>query len=258
MNPRVAFQFLRTLALVVGLSLPSSYAGAETLVGTNVDNRVILGFEVDPDALGAWLPEGWDSIPFPRGPLKDSNLLVVLIDRQLQLDPEGKPAFPVNSRHAAFVGLGRETGGDAVRLYVYRIYASDPAPNPYGNSVEADVARKTTSEGPANGSRARTEEWTIAGSDGNRVRISLSFSSGDRSWNPGEAFPHSNVNPDMSRIYRFDQLVDLVMSKAAGKPLQGSLAVTAAGPDLGALFDGSEETVAAMDVPVYVRRVFLP
>ena len=183
---------------------------------------------------------------------------MVLIDRQLQLDPAGKPTTPANSRYAVFAGLGKEGNGDAVRLYVYRIFASDPVPNPYGNSIEADVARRESSDGPANGARARTEVWAIDAIDGNQIDLSLDFTSGTRSWGPAEANPFSNTNIGFSRIYRYSQLVDLVMSKELGKPLQGSFEFKAEGPELSTLFDGSEVAVAIMDIPVYTRQVFLP
>ena len=53
-------------------------------------------------------------------------------------------------------------------------------------------------------------------------------------------------------------MVDLVMSTAAGKPMTGEFKLTSTVLELADIFDGSEEIVAVMDVPVYVRKVYLP
>lgn len=237
---------------------PPKMVAAETFVGTNVDNRVLIAYKVDPAAMAAWVPDGWQPVAFPSGPLAGANLLVVLIDRQLQLDPEGKPASPANSRHVVFAGLGQEAAGNAVRLYVYRILASDPLPNPYGNSVAAKVLRKTTDSGDANGARMRTEYWSVETGQGTNMTLELAFNSGRRSWSSAEANPFSNTDTDFSRIYRYDQLVDVVSSAAMGKPLHGTYTLKAFGPEVGDLFSDGAEVVGIMDVPVYVRKVFLP
>lgn len=244
--------------LALALALPRGAAEAETLVGNNVDNRVLVGFAVADEAMQPFLPDGWTPTAFPGGPFAGANLLLVAIDRLVQLDAEGAPSALANSRYIAVVGLGKETDGEAVRLYVYRIYASDPAPDPYGNSVEADVARITASEGPANGARMRRESWRASPAEGGTLEFTLEFSSGARGWAPGEAKPYSNTQPDFHRIYRFEQLVDLVMSKGAGKPLEGSFTLSSDVAELAEVFDGSEEVIGILDVPVYVRSVYLP
>jgi hypothetical protein len=79
-------------------------------------------------------------------------------------------------------------------------------------------------------------------------------------WAPGEALPYSAARPDFHRIYRFEQLVDVAMSRAMGKDLDGSIEIEVEGgpADFAALFDGSEALVGVMSIPVYVREVSLP
>ncbi|MFY0692357.1 MAG: hypothetical protein JXR14_10610 [Paracoccaceae bacterium] len=204
------------------------------------------------------MPPGWTSIPFPGGPLKGANTLLVFIDRALQLDPEGKPADPANMRAVAVAGLGKEEGGDGVRLYVLRIYTTDPAPDPYKNAVASDIAHSASASGPANAGRMRKEDWTIAPDGGGEITLSLDFTSGKRGWSSDEARPFSNTDPEFSRIYRYNQLVDLVMSTAVGKPMSGEVAFSSTVPELVKMFDGAQELVAILDVPVYVREVYLP
>ncbi|MBS0124375.1 hypothetical protein KB874_09515 [Aestuariicoccus sp. KMU-90] len=194
---------------------------------------------------------------FPNGPLAGGNLLLVMIDRLVQLNPEGQPTSPPNSRYAVLAGLAAPDAGGPPSLFVYRIFASDMSANPYSNSVAAEVARSSATTGPANGGRTRTESWAVS-YDGGTLALELSFVSGKAGWGPAEAFPHSAVNPDFSRIYRYDQLVDLAMSTAVGKPLDGTVSLSSSIPELTGIFNGAESLVAIMDVPVYTRQVFLP
>lgn len=242
------------LALVLfGLSMP---AQSETFVGSNVDSRVLVGLSANSDGVQSLMPEGWASIPFPSGPLKGSNLLLALIDGVLEMDPEGKPLDPASRRAAVLVGLGKKD--DAVRMYVLRILTTVPERNPYGVATAAEIARIKSLSGPANGARASSDEWRIMLSEGEELVFALDYTTGKRGWTPGELLPYSAADPDFSRIYRYDQMVDLVTSSALGKPSSGEFSLTSNVTELAAIFDGSQEIIAVMDVPVYVRKVYLP
>ena len=91
-----------------------------------------------------------------------------------------------------------------------------------------------------------------------KSKFALEYTTGNRGWAPGELFPYSAANPDFSRIYRYDQMVDIVASSAIGKPSSAEFSLTSNVTELGAIFDGSLEIIAVMDVPVYVRKVYLP
>ncbi|EPX81988.1 hypothetical protein [Salipiger mucosus] len=197
-------------------------------------------------------------MPFPQGPLAGASVMFVFIDSLVQRDAEGKPLSPASRRAVALVSLGKQDGGDAVRLYVLRIYTTTPGVDPYGVNVAAEIARTLTVEGPANGGRQRSDAWAVTLPDGGTLELDLGYTTGNRNWTPGEAFPHSASEPEFSRIYRFRQLVDLVASTPLGKPASGEFSLTGSGPGLSALLDGTEEIVAVMDVPVYVREISLP
>ncbi|NND44880.1 MAG: hypothetical protein HKN58_06120, partial [Xanthomonadales bacterium] len=59
-------------------------------------------------------------------------------------------------------------------------------------------------------------------------------------------------------IYRYDSIVDVVSSKAMGKPVAGSVSLTSTVPELAGIFNGAEEIAAVLDVPVRVRKSYLP
>lgn len=248
-----------TAAVLAGLFLVTSWSRAhsETFIGTNVDSRVIVGLSADSTALQDLLPEGWTSVPFPGGPLKGANLLASFVDGVLMVDAEGKPLAPASRRAVIFLGLGKEDGGDAVRIFVMRAYTSDPDNDPYQVNVPAEVTRMNALTGPAAGGRQSTDSWRMTASGG-ELAMSLDYTTGNRSWSSSEALSFSAASPDFHRIYRYDSITDLVMSTAVGKPIAGEYSLESSVPELANIFDGREETVAILDIPVRVRRIFLP
>ncbi len=235
-----------------------SAAQAETLTSTNVDSRVIVGVKVDGTDMQAFMPEGWAAIGFPRGPLKGANLLVSFVDGMLMVDAEGKPLDPASRRAVVLLGLGKQVDGDGVRIFVLRTYSTEPAEiDPYGVNVPAAVVRTNSISGAANGGRDSTDSWEMTLGDA-RLSMRLTYTTGRRSWSASEAKSFSAADPDFYRIYRYDSLTDVAMSSVMEKPLNGSFELTSSIPELAAIFDGSEETVAILDIPVRVRKIFLP
>jgi hypothetical protein len=241
--------------LAVFASVP---AAAETAVGSNIDSRVVLAYKVNDAAAQALLPEGWNLLTLPKGPLAGTNLLVAFIDRHLELDPEGKPVDPFASRSVAILNYGTKPDVPGVRFFVTRVYETPPVANSYGNGVAAGISRNTVSTGPAEGTRQLQEMWNVRPERGGEISLALSFQSGRATWSKSEAMPYSNVTPDFHRIYRYQQLADLAMSAPMGKALNGEISFKSSIPELSGVFDGNEALVGVLAIPVYVREVFLP
>ena len=246
-------RFLTTLAAAAMLTVS---AQAETPVGSNVDSRVLIGMTVPSEAVQDLMPEGWQAISWPNGPLKGANLLLSLIDGMIEMDPDGAPLDPPDRRAMVLVGLGK--ADDGVRGYVLRIFTTVPERDPYMVALPAAISRTRTLSDPADGPRSVSDAWTIAPEGGGSIAIDLEYSAGKRGWSAGESTPYSAADPTFSRIYRYEQLVDLVVSEGLGKPASGTYSVTSDVPALSELFDGSEQIVTVMDIPVYVREVSLP
>lgn len=249
--------FAACIVLATAGALPGA-PNAETLVGSNVDARVVVAITAPNDGVQALLPDGWTSVPIPGGPLEGANILFVFIDSLSERDPEGKALSPSTRRAVALAGLGKQTDGDEMRLYVMRIYTTTPDANPYGVSVAAEITRTASVTGPANGARRSTDAWQITVPDGGSLDFDLEYATGDRIWETSDGYPHSALNPDFSRIYRFDQLIDLVVSTPMDKPSSGDFSLASSLADLEEILDGTEEIVAIIDTPIYVRDVFLP
>ena len=244
--------------LVCLMAIPHQRAQAESFVGTDVESRVIIGLTANLEAVQAKMPEGWAAMPFPSGPLKGANLLVSFIDGHVMLDADGKPLAPASRRAVTLVGLGKQIEGDQVRLFVLRIYTTVEDSDPYGNAMRAGIARTITLTGPADGPREVSDFWRVVPEAGGKIRLELDFTTGRRGWSPSEAKSFSASNPDFHRIYRYDSITDVVQSAAMGKPISGSVKLEVSILELADMFDGSETIAAILDVPVRVRKTFLP
>ncbi|MDQ2091540.1 hypothetical protein [Marimonas arenosa] len=241
--------FFALAAIATGLA-------AQTLEGSNIDSRVLVGFEVDAEDVQSRLPEGWTSVSFPNGALKGANLLMIFEDRVLGRDAEGKPLDLFTHRGLAFLGLAKQ--GDSVRLYILRLYTTNPDYDPYRNASVADISRMSSTSGPSNAGRDRSENWSVALGDGTKLEMTLTFTSGRPVWQNAKTRMFSNADPTVSRIFEYDQLMDVVMSTGLGKPLSGTMNLTSDIAELADIFDGNEKMVGIVDSPIRVRQVFLP
>ena len=250
--------FACSLAAIFVLSSVVSVA-AETSVGSTVESRVLLGFKVNDLAVGDMLPEGWVPVTLPQGPVGGANLIVALIDRHLILDANGSPEDPSSGPNVAFLVYGRKDGVEGVRGFVTRVYEEPPLVDPYSNSVAADINRVSGYTDAGGGARTQSELWTVLPDGGGEITFDLNHKIGGFMWSTGaESRQYSAVNPDFFRIYRYDQLAGLAMNVSMGRELDGTASFASTDPDLAKLFDGSEDLVAIVSIPTYVREVSFP
>lgn len=251
---------LSPLCFVVfaGALLTAQTMRAETLASTNADNRLVLAFDVADAALAEFMPEGWSATPFGGGPFAGADLLLVFVDSHRIVDPEGKPMHGGRYRGLAVAAPAKAEGSGAAGAMVTHIYISDPEINPYKNSVGAEISRQVVSTGSGNEAASTRQSWSVAPETGGEVALSLAWSAGMPGISEGESKVYSAVDPDSFRIYRYEQYVDLVKSAPAEVDRVGSLALDVSIPELAPLFDGSETLVGILDVPWYMREIWLP
>lgn len=244
-------------AIVLGTMATSGLA--ETMVGTTVESRVLLGFKVNDGSASQMLPDGWAAVTLPQGPVAGSNLILALIDRHVILDAEGNLGNPPSGPTVAFLVYGRKEGVEGVRSFVTRVYEEPPVVDPYGNSAIADIDRVSGYSDLGSGDRTQSEVWTVRPEGGGELRLELDYQLGQLAWSTGgESRPFSSENPDFYRIYRYDQLAGLAMNSAMGRALDGTVSFTASGSDFEAVFDGSEALVSIVAIPTYIREIWLP
>ncbi len=254
-NPSVLFSF--ALLTFAGLSLPAA-ARAETYVGSNADNRLTVALSVRPAAAQAWLPAPWQVEPLPEGPFKGANLLIAFIDRLINEDPDGKPAAGGAFRLVALYVPAKHPQTGASAPFIIRVYGPHAGAGPYKNSVRARVRREATTRGADLEPGTGSESWLIQDQAGGILKFRMDYRRAVPTRSKGEARPHSNVDPTFFRMYRYDQLMDVVKSipndidRVQGLHLDVTIA------ELGELFDGTERLVGIALVPWYGRQTFLP
>ncbi|MCU9850185.1 hypothetical protein OEZ60_19535 [Defluviimonas sp. WL0024] len=228
-------------------------ANAESFAGSTNDARILIAFQADEAAVQAMLSVGWQSVPFPGGALDGANMLLVLVDRYLARDAEGNPSDPASFRTTALVCLAKGEGSEEERTY-----ATAERYDPYGNGAAAEIRRSATLESADRTAPNRTEEWSVEPESGGELAFTLRYQSGTPPWSSSEGMPCSSTAPDVHRIDRYEQLVDVAMSGPLGMVLDGDKSLGSSVEGLGGLFGGSEKVVAAMAIPMSVREVFLP
>jgi len=249
---------ISSLVILFGLLASISIVHAETLVDTTYDSRAIVAFKVAEKAVQPWLPAGWSVVPFGKGPLAGSNLLVVFHDRHLILDPEGKPSAIPHYRDVALATLASQAASGKTRMFAIRAYMTDLSLDHYKNSVSAEVSRTSGLIAEDNAAASGSEEWTVKTSDGGTLSFHMAYIGTTPSYGESESFIYSNVDPDFYRIYRQKHLTVLVKSVPAKVDLTTGYAFSTTIPELASMLDGSEELIGILNVPIYSRQTYLP
>ena len=255
--------FSTTIAgLIVACALHiSPPARAETQTENVVaEQRTYVFLQVAANAAQAFLPQGWTPNPAAMGPTKDANLVLVWIDRKLALTPDGRPLQSGTNRLLVLLVPARNSQtGEAANMVVSG-YSMDPqgAPGAYkaygAGTVTVDRAEK--SQGP--GSTVE-ETWTARGPDGNTVNLRVAFTRGVPAMSSFDLKIYSAAEPSFYRIYRGEQVADIVRSVNTGvdRVQAIELKVTGSGK-LATAVNGSEKIIAVNTMPFYRRLTFLP
>lgn len=232
-------------------------AGAETLLSSNVDSRVIVAMQFDDAAVQSLLPENWTVSPIPGGALAGTNTLLIFADRFLAMDADGEPAEPSSYRAFAMATPAKSMTTDETRTFVTKVYTTTDSNNPYRNARIAEISRRATIESSDTAPPKLTEEWTLNAAGG-EMSLSLSYTTGAFAWLARNSRSFSNTDPAVHHLNRFEQLSDLAMSVPLGKAVNGDFEIQSSIPELAEFFSGEQVTVGVIVIPMYVREVFDP
>jgi len=250
-----------TFILLVFSGILVTQAGAETLVGSNVDNRIIVALCVGQAELQGWLPAPWQVNPIPKGPLKEANLYVLFVDRLLNQDAQGKPAAGGTYRSVVLVALAKHPQTGKPAMFVIRVFTPHEdlgQANPYKNSVRATIRREYTFKGADLEPGTVSDLWELRDSAGGMLEFRIEYQRAIPRRAKQELRPRSSVEPDFFRIYRADQGMDLIKSIPAGINRVQSYQLHVTVSELRKLFDGTEKIVGIVVNPWYVKQIFLP
>lgn len=249
-------------ALVAALSLiaaaTSPALAQEKLVGIYGEVRSVLSFKVPETALRKFVPAGWELSPPNSGPSKGANLNLVLIDALTTQGPDGKPED--NSRIAALVFPARKTGTDAVVPMVFAGFTSNAkhATGAYGVFELAKTTIVRTARTDPEGKSGADESWDFRVDDNAGVSVQLQFAHAPSARTKRETRVYSAKTPDLYRIYRIEEALDVVQSTETGVDRVQHVAFKIRGSNIAPLFNGSEKLVSITSIPWYTRQVFLP
>ena len=133
-----------------------------------------------------------------------------------------------------------------------------PSPGAYSNYVPANIvmAKHSRSEGL---SVTTTEErWEAVSDAGDQLRFSVEYERGVGTRGHIEPRAHSLARPDFYRIYKADQVTDVVHSVAVDIKRAKKVEFSSSGPQLSRILDGKEHLIAVTSIPAYYRQIFLP
>jgi len=249
------------LMISVLVLMPARHAGAETFIGSNVDNRIIVALRVGQTELQGWLPAPWQVNAIPKGPLKGANLYLLFTDRLLDQDAQGKPARGGTCRVVVLVALAKHPQTGKPVMFVIRVFAPHEdinLYNPYKVSVRATIRREYTFKGADLEPGTVSDLWELQDSAGGMIKFQIKYQRAVPRRAKQELRPRSSVEPDFFRIYRADQGMDLIKSVPAGINRVQSYQLHVTVSELRKLFDGTEKVIGILANPWYVRKLFLP
>jgi hypothetical protein len=231
---------------------------AQGVTEWSAETRVAMSFKVNDRALQPFLPEGWTVEPSTGAANRGANLNVVVMERQVVLDPQGRPLKTGTSRYAVLtVSAKHASSGQVSTMAVMGI--SPEGAGAYGVYEMATVSRvQRTASGSGEENGSGREQWEFVSSAGNRLAVTLAYRRGPATRTRGETRLRSAKNPDFTRTYRTEQASDLVRSTVTNVNRLDEWRFEASGPRLGALFDGTETLLSVTVIPSYVREISIP
>lgn len=231
---------------------------AERLVQSTTDARTVLHLKASGDAVQKLLPAGWVSAP-GSGPLEDANAVLIFVEGIAAEDADGKPVPPLGKLAILAFPAKNEQTGDA-GLMVVAGFASHPqgAPGAYGVYVFATLAMEKSSRSKGPGPTMVEEIWDVSTGAGDQLRFVMSYERGIGTRAHIEPRIYAAENPEFYRIYKADQVSEVVHSAADEAKRAEKVELSASGPLLSKVFDGDEQLVAVTSIPAYYRQVFLP
>ncbi len=252
---RVVLITLSAVGLIAGLLTP--YARSETLVDSTLATRIVLTFQAGAAELQARLPDPWKVAPMAGGPWKGANLFLIFQDALLNQDEKGNPAPDAIDRTLALVIPAKHGATGEFSYFVFGILTPNPQslPGRYKNSVLASVSREYTMR--SDGLTATvTERFDLREAAGGAIELRLQYQTGMPSRAKAQFDVRSTTDLSVLRKYRVEQLIDVVRSVPAGVDRVQSYQLRVTVPELRKVFDGTEQLVSIVAVPVFVRDVF--
>ena len=260
--------FVRSLARILWVAvcltavMTCQWAQAQTYAAEQIERRIVIGVQVNAEALRGRLPSPWQLDPITGGPLKGSNLLISLVDNLRTENPEGNTSVSGTLRFAFFAAPATNPKTGQTVAVVLGGFASNAAyvPGYYQVYKAAAIRMQHATKSVEGGADERTDVWEVVDGSG-KTELSLRMitlpDANMRSRVKSEIHSISARDPALWRIYKFDSITDVVKSAALGIDRVQSLNLRVNSAEFADLFDGSEKLVGINLLPWYVRQVYI-
>jgi hypothetical protein len=253
---RVPIRIIGAVALLA-MTWPGRAAAAEEeLVATYYYVNTVLLFKAPEAPLRKLLPEGWELMPIPSGPLKDANLFMNFSDQLAAQTPDGKAGE--TARLATLALPVRKKGTEQPMLMFVAGLASNPTqvPGPYGVYALAKATLDRHLQTSAAGESVSEENWQFAAENGDAVELQLKFTRPGTRYSKQEGKVYSAIHPEIHRINRNEVVTEPV--RDPGFDHIQTLSFKTAGPRWSPLFDGSQQLISINSVPWATLQTFVP
>jgi hypothetical protein len=236
----------------------TNLAHAETLLDSDLLFRINVAFSVDEKAAQEWLPVPWKAVSVAKGPFKGANLQVLLDDRFIMQDGEGKPYVGEGESFclAALVLSGKNEKTGEIGVFVIRVYWPYDGPGSYMTTVKATVSREATIRASVSGTGS--ELWKVQDNAGGIMEFQMDYQRGLPKRAKSETKGLSNVDTNIVHIYRDDYVGDVVKSIPDGIDRVKNYKFRVTIAEFRKMFDGSEKLVGILVSPSRVRLTYRP
>jgi hypothetical protein len=251
---------LAAIGLLCGVAQSANADGEEAarLIQSTTEARTYVHFKLNNDTIRKVLPAGWASAP-GTGALQDANLILLLVEGLAADSADGKAILNQGKFVLWAVPAKNERTGAAGIMIVGGLTSQPQAsPGAYGVYAPARITMTKSSRSQGAGATVVEENWDASNDAGERLRFSVSYERGVGVRAHVEPRAHAAIKPDFYRIYKADQVTDIVHSVVAGGRRAAKVEFVSAGPSLARIFDGKEELIAVTSIPAYYRQILLP
>jgi hypothetical protein len=242
-------------ASIVGLP---SLSSAERLVQSATEQRTYLFIKSDNEKIKAALPAGWSPAQ-NAGPLKDANFVIVLIEGLAGSDAEGKSILLQGKTIVLGIPAKNDkTGEPGFMVSGGFVSNAGTAPGAYDLYAPASVTMTKSSRSDGEAATSVTEQWRIRSEKGDRIDFDVGYDRGVGNWAHAEPHVYSALHPDFYRIYKVDQVTEVVHTTVQGGKKAKDVKLSADGPQISRFFDDKSQLVAVISYPAYHRKIYLP
>jgi hypothetical protein len=238
----------------------TSLAWGENLTESTMETRSMVFLQVASTELQRWVPASMQIAPPPAGPFKDANLFMLFIDCLLRQDPQGKPV-PGGINHSAVfvVPVNHKQTGEMVFLVIHGLTDNpENVPGPYKNYKLSSIRRELNHSVSGLNAVENSDTWEFKVGSEMLIDFHVKYEQALPMRSKPMQKIYSGAEPEFYRIYKVDYLTDLVKSIPAKIDRVKDYRLKVSVPELGKLFDGTEQLVGIGSVPAYVRDIFLP